>query len=57
MAIGSWVGSDMFPTLEPFADIIKNASSRSQRGKEKAVPAEIDDDTDFEWKEDLVGYD
>lgn len=66
MAVGSWVGSDIFPTLEPFENII---ASRSQRGKGKGKAAvygnveetkaaiqESNDDMDFEWKgED--GYD
>ena len=58
MAVGSWVGSDIFPTLEPFADIIRDASSRSQKGKgkekEKAVPIESNDDTDLERKGDIA---
>jgi hypothetical protein len=65
MAVGSWVGSDIFPTLEPFAQIIKGKSSRtiekvegksghSVKGKEKAVTiTDSDDDTDCEWKEDI----
>jgi hypothetical protein len=57
MAVGSWVGSDIFPTLEPFANIIERESSRSQKGKEKVVVNnDHDDDTDFEWKGDS-GYD
>jgi len=40
MAVGSWVNSDIFPTLEPFAKIIEKESSRSRKGKEKV---EIDD--------------
>ena len=62
MAVGSWVGSDIFPTLEPFADIIRDASSRSQKGKgkgkekekEKAVPMESDDDMDLGWNGDTT---
>lgn len=65
MAVGSWVGSDIFPTLEPFEKIIERGSSRSQKGKAKAVvqdskgkvkakakevARESDDDTEFEWK-------
>jgi hypothetical protein len=67
MAIGSWVGSDIFPSLEPFEKIIESVSSRSEKmkakavvrdnkGKAKAVVQESDDDTDFEWKEE-DGYD
>ena len=52
MAVGSWVGTDIFPTLEPFEKIIERESSRSQKGKEKAVTNTSDDDTDFEWKGD-----
>jgi len=52
MAIGLWVGSDIFPTLEPFTKIIERESSRSQKGKEKAAINDSDDDTDFEWKEE-----
>ena len=65
MAVGSWVGSDIFPTLEPFARIIEGKSSRmaekvegkssrSVKGKEKAIMiADSDDDTDCEWKEGI----
>jgi len=65
MAVGSWVGSDIFPTLEPFENIIERGSSRLQKGKAvakapvrnskgkaKAVEQESDDDTDYEWKEE-----
>lgn len=52
MAVGSWTGTDIFPTLEPFAKIIEKESSRSQKGKGKAVVSDTDDDTDFEWKEE-----
>lgn len=71
MAVGSWVGSDIFPTLEPFEKIIESVSSRSgkvkvkakvkavvhdDKGKLRAAVQESDDDTDFEWQgED--GYD
>ena len=66
MAVGSWVGSDIFPTLEPFAQIIegktsrsaekiKERSSRSVKGKEKAVTTDSGDDTDGEW-EAAIGY-
>ena len=59
MAVGSWVGSDIFPTLEVFEKAIERGSSKSQRvnvkvpvngskGKAKAVIQESDDDTDFE---------
>ena len=58
MAVGSWVGSDIFPTLELFENIIERGSSRLQKGKGKgkgkaveevkAVVQESDDDTDFE---------
>ena len=65
MAVGSWVGSDIFPTLEPFEKIIERGSSRLGREKgkgkgkaavygnvegAKAVVQGSDDDTDFEWK-------
>ena len=50
MAVGSWIGTEIFPTLEPFERIIERESSRSQKGKEKAVINESDDDMDFEWK-------
>ena len=61
MAVGSWIGSDIFPTLEPFEKIIERESSRSgkakakavvpdKKGKAKAAVQESDDDTDFEWK-------
>jgi len=50
MAVGSWVGTDIFPTLEPFEKIIERESSRSRKGKEKAVIDNSDEDTDFEWK-------
>jgi len=57
MAVGSWVSSDIFPTLEPFAKIIEKGSSRSQKGKGKAEVANDNDyDTEFEWKGD-GGYD
>jgi len=71
MAVGSWVGSDIFPTLEPFESFIEKKSSRLQKGKgkgkgkaavhnnveeAKAVVQESDDDTDFEWKGE-GGYD
>ena len=53
MAVGSWVGTDIFPTLEPFEKIIERESNRSQKGKRKAVVTnDSDDDTDFEWKGD-----
>jgi len=50
MAVGSWVGTDIFPTLELFENIVEQGSSRSQKGKEKAVINNSDEDTDFEWK-------
>ena len=50
MAVGSWVGTDIFPTLELFEKIVERGSSRSQKGKEKAVINNSDEDTDFEWK-------
>ena len=67
MAIGSWVGSDIFPTLEPFEKIIERGTNRldkvkaktvvnDSKGKAKAVVEESDDDTDFEWKGEN-GYD
>lgn len=52
MAVGSWVGMDIFPTLELFAKIIERESSWTQKGKEKAVTNDSNDDTDFEWKEE-----
>ena len=62
--IGSWVGSDIFPTLDPFAQIIKGKSSHSVenvkertshsvKGKEKAVMTDSGDDTDGKWGEDI----
>lgn len=48
MAVGSWVGTDIFPTLDPFATIIEKESSRSKKGKAKAVVDESSDDMDFE---------
>ena len=45
MVIGSWVGTDIFPTLEPF---IEWESSQSQKGKEKAVINDNNEDTDLE---------
>jgi hypothetical protein len=69
MAVGSWVGSDIFPTLEPFEMVIERGSSQLQKGKAKvAVCADdsrgkametvhdSDDNTDFEWKGES-GYD
>ena len=63
MAMGSWVGSDIFPTLEPFKKIIEQQSSQSQKGKGKdkgkdkvAVEDNDSDSTNFEWKGD-GGYD
>ena len=53
MAVGSWVGSDIFPTLEPFAQIIEGKSSRSVKGKEKAVKTDTSEDTDYEWNRDI----
>ena len=53
MAVGSWVGSDIFPTLDPFEKIIECQSRQSRKGKEKEV-AIIDDDgddTDIEMDE------
>jgi len=35
MAVGSWVGSDIFLTLEPFENLIERGSSRLQKGKVK----------------------
>ena len=65
MAISSWVGSDIFPTLEPFAQIIKKKSrcstekvekaSHSVKGKEKVVTMDSGDNTDCEW-EGEIGY-
>lgn len=52
MAVGSWIGSDIFPSLEPFKRAIEKESSRSQKGKERAVVDESDYDMDFEWKEE-----
>ena len=67
MAVGSWIGSDIFPMLELFKNIIERGSSRSRKGKGKVVVRdsmeevkmpvpESDDDTDFEWKGEK-GYD
>ena len=53
MAIGSWVGSDIFPTLEPFAQIIEGKSSCSVKGKKKAVKMDTSEDTDYEWNRDI----
>jgi hypothetical protein len=58
MAVGSWVGSDIFPALDPFADMIQASSDRSRKGREKekvkrASSREVDDDTDLEWEKDI----
>lgn len=39
-----------FPNIGTVQKIIERESSQSQKGKEKVVINDSDDDTDFEWK-------
>ena len=50
MAVGSWIGTDIFPTLEAFEKIVERESSRSRKGKGKPVISDSGEDTEFKWK-------
>ena len=50
MAVGSWIGPPIFPSIDPFISIIENKMSREKKvdGKKKEdLESEVDDHEEY----------
>ena len=48
MAISSWIGPPIFPSINPFVSIIENAMNHNKKvGKRGAFPCKVDESEEY----------